>query len=102
LQKILTTQAREGMLLARDVETPDGRILCGKGTELTGIILERLKKIDVIYLTVEGHPVQEQGQKTLQEELLAIEERFSRVKHIPPLMYIKKRIMERTVASRRQ
>jgi hypothetical protein len=101
MQKILTAQAAEGMVLARDVETPDGRILCGKGTELTASLLERLRKMEISHIAVEGHPVQEPGQKSLQEELQQIEERFSRVKHIPPLMYLKKRIMERTAAARR-
>lgn len=90
------------MVLARDVETPEGRILCGKGTQLSESLLDRLRKMDIIHLTVEGHPVQEPGEKSLEEELRDIEERFSRVKHIPPLMFIKKRIMELTIASRRQ
>jgi hypothetical protein len=102
LQKILTAQAAEGMVLARDVETPEGRILCGKGTELTASLIERLKKMEISHVAVEGHPVREPGEKTLEEELRVIEERFSRVKHIPPLMYLKKRIMERRVAARRQ
>jgi hypothetical protein len=102
VQKILTAQAAEGMVLARGVENPEGRILCGKGTQLTASLIDRLKKMGVYQVTVEGHPVQEAGQKSLQEELLEIEERFSRVKHIPPLMYLKKKIMERTVASRRE
>jgi hypothetical protein len=102
VQKILTAQAAQGMVLARDVETPEGRILCGKGTELSASLLDRLKKMEISHITVDGHPVQEAGEKTLQGELLEIEERFSRVKHIPPLMYLKKRIMEKTIASRRE
>lgn len=101
MQKILTAQAGEGMVLARDVETPEGRVLCGKGTELTSSLIERLKKMEISYIAVEGHPVQEAGQKSLEEELAAIEERFSRVKNIPPLMFLKKRIIERTMAARR-
>lgn len=102
MQKILTAQAAEGMVLARDVETTEGRVLCGKGTELTSSLIERLKKMEITHIAVEGHPVPEWEQKSLREELEEIEERFSRVKHIPPLMFLKKRIMERTVAARRQ
>jgi hypothetical protein len=102
VQKILTARAAEGMVLARDIETTEGRILCGKGTELTFGLIERLKRMEISHIAVEGHPILGSEQKSLQEELEEIEERFSRVKHIPPLMFLKKRIMERTVAARRQ
>lgn len=102
MQKILSLQAAEGMVLAKDVETEEGRILCGKGTTLTGKIIERIRKMDVSHITVEGHPVTVEGEKSLEEELRDIERRFSRVTHIAPLMYIKKRIMQRLVASRKE
>lgn len=101
MQQILSLQAAEGMVLAKDVLTADGRILCGKGTALTTSIIERIRKMDIGHITVEGHPVQVEGEKTLEQELHDIEERFSRVKHVPPLMYLKKRIMQRKVASRK-
>jgi ABC-type enterochelin transport system ATPase subunit len=102
VQKILCQQAAAGMVLAKDVETPEGRILCGKGTLLTEAIIARFMKMDISYIAVEGHPVEVAGEKTLQEELVDIEKRFSRVKHVPPLMYLKKRIMARAVASRQE
>ena len=43
----------------------------------------------------------EKTEKSLEEELRDIEKRFSRVKHVPPLMYLKKRIMQRKAASRK-
>lgn len=101
VQQIATAQAAEGMVLAKDVESGENRILCGKGTELTEAILERFRRMDISHITVEGHPIAEAGGKTLKEELLAVDERFSRVRHIKPLMYLKKRIQERLVASRR-
>jgi hypothetical protein len=94
-------QATEGMVLGKDVLTADGRILCGKGTSLTVTIIERIRKMDISYVTVEGHPVQVEGEKSLAEELRDIEKRFSRVKQVPPLMYIKKKIMQRKVAGRK-
>ncbi|MDA8164724.1 MAG: hypothetical protein M0017_06810 [Desulfobacteraceae bacterium] len=102
MQKILIAEAAEGMVLARDVQTPEGRVLCGKGTELTASLIDRLKKMEVSHVAVEGHPLKKPGEKSLEEELRDIEERFSRVKNIPPLVYLKKRIMERAVAARRQ
>lgn len=101
VQQILSLQAAEGMVLAKDVNTPDGRILCGKGTTLTASMIDRIIKMEVGYVTVEGHPVQVEGEKSLEQELADIEKRFSRVKHVPPLMYIKKKIMQRTVAGRK-
>jgi len=101
VQQILSMQAAEGMVLAKDVLTSDGRILCGKGTALTTTIIERIRKMDISHITVEGHPVQVEGEKTLEQELRDIEKRFFRVKHVPPLMYIKKKIMQRKAASRK-
>lgn len=101
MQKILTTQATEGMVLAREIELPDGRVLCGKGTILTASLVLRLQQMEIASITVEGHPVAVAGELTLAEELQAIEARFSRVTDTPPLMYFKKKIMERAVAARR-
>ena len=102
MQHILTLQAKDGMALAKDVTTPEGRVLCGKGTVLTTTLIERFLKMDIVHITVEGHPVVTPGEKSLQEELQEIEERFSEVKTIPPLVYLKKRIMQRLVESRGQ
>ncbi len=99
MQQILTMQAGEGMVLARDVEV-DGRVLCGKGTPLSSKIIDRFMKMDISHVTVDGHPVAMEGEKSLKEELLAMEKRFSRVKRIPPLMYLKKRLMQKLAASR--
>lgn len=101
MQQILSLQAAEGMVLAKDVFTADGRGLCGKGTVLTVSMIERFVRMEVSHITVEGHPVHVEGEKTLEQELADIEKRFSRVGHVPPLMYIKKRIMQRRIASRK-
>ena len=100
VQQIATAQAAEGMVLAKDVETGENRVLCGKGTVLTAAIIERFKRMDITHVTVAGHPVLEEGAKSLKEELLDIENRFSKVRHIKPLLYLKKRIQERLIASR--
>jgi hypothetical protein len=100
MQQILSLQAKEGMVLAKPVEQEDGRILCGEGTVLTANLIDRLLKMDISSITVEGHPVEVEGEKSLREELQEMEERFSNVKNIPPLMYIKKRLMKKLAASR--
>ena len=102
MQQILTLQAKEGMVLAKDVVTAENRVLCGKGTILTSTLVERFHKMDIVQLTVEGHPISSPGEKTLQEELQDIEARFSEVNKVPPLAYLKKRIMKKLVESRGQ
>jgi hypothetical protein len=102
VQQILCEQAREGMVLAKDIMTPEGRVLCGKGTPLTASLLERLARMDMVHVTVEGHPVEVPGEKTLKQELQETEDRFSNVTTIAPLMYIKKRLMQKLVESRGQ
>lgn len=100
MQQIATIQAAEGMVLAKDVEDAGNRVLCGKGTVLTAAMIERFKRMDISHITVEGHPIAEAGDKSLKEQVLDIEERFTRVRHIKPLVYLKKRIQERLIASR--
>lgn len=102
MQQITTTQAAPGMVLAKEVEISEGRVLCGKGTELTDSLIERLKRMEITHVTVEGNPVPVEGQKSLKEEVLEVERRFSKVTQIKPLMYLKKRIQERLVEARRQ
>jgi len=101
VQQILILQATEGMVLAKDVLTAEGRVLCGKDTVLSATIIERIRKMDIGRITVMGHPVPVEGEKSLEQELSDIENRFSRVNHVPPLVYLKKRIMQRKVADRK-
>ena len=100
MQEILSAQANEGMVLAKNVETPEGRVLCGKGTVLAATMIDRFQKMDIMRIVVEGHPVKVKGEKSLKEELQNMEERFSRVKDTPPLMYLMKRLMKKKVEYR--
>ena len=100
MQRIFSSQAQEGMVLAKDVETPEGRVLCGKGTPLSSNVIDRLLKMDITHITVEGHPVAMPGEKSLKEELADLEARFSEVQKVPPLVYIKKKLMKKLIESR--
>ena len=100
MQRILLAQTAPGMILAKEIFNPDGMVLCGAGTTLTPSLIERLASLDVVDVTVEGHPVIIEGEKTLHEELREIDLRFHRVEDIAPLMYLKKRIQAKMVASR--
>lgn len=88
------------MVLAKAVETPEGRVLCGQGTVLDQSLIDRLQRMEISHITVEGHPVEVEGEKTIEQELREMEERFSKVTKIPPLMYLKKRLRERLITSR--
>ena len=101
MQEILTAQAAEGMILGRDVITPEGRVLCGKGTALGPKLIDRLKKMEISHVLVEGRPVKVEGEKSLSEELEDVDRRFCKVEDTPPLMYLKKKVKERMVASRK-
>ena len=101
MQRILLAQAEPGMILAKEILNPEGLVLCGAGTPLSEALIERLAGMEVVDVTVEGHPVNVEGEKTLPEELQEIDLRFSRVEDIAPLMYLKKRIQARLAASRR-
>jgi len=102
VQQILNAQAQEGMVLAKDVMTEDDRVLCGKGTVLTSAVIARFEKMDIVHITVEGHPIKVPGEKSVKQELKEIEERFKNVEKVPPLMYLKKRIMKKLIESRGQ
>lgn len=101
MQEILLALATEEMMLARDVITPEGRVLCGKGTKLSLGLIDRLKKMEISHVLVEGHPVVVSGEKSLRDELADIDNRFSKVEDAPPLVYLKKKIKEMMIASRR-
>jgi len=100
VQRIMLAQAGPGMILAKEILNPEGMVLCGAGTSLTPGLIERLAGFEIFDVTVEGHPVNIEGEKTLREELQEIDLRFQRVEDIAPLMYLKKRIQARLVASR--
>jgi len=92
MQRIPISLARSGMVLARDLvrpENPAGPAICGKGMELTESLLERLQNMGIQSLTVQGHPVWMEGDKTLDEQLHELDHRFSRVAGDPLALRLK-------------
>jgi hypothetical protein len=82
MQRIPISLAQSGMILAKDVvrtENPNGPAICGKGVELTESLIERLRTMGIQSITVQGHPVWMEGDKTLDQLLEDLERRFSRV-----------------------
>jgi hypothetical protein len=81
MQKIPLNLAVAEMVLARDIfknDSPTGMPICGKGTVLSDSLISRLQQMGVQSLYVEGHPVQQEGDRGLAEQLVDLEKRFSK------------------------
>jgi hypothetical protein len=86
VQKIPLMLAKSGMVLARDVfreDRPTGMPVCGKGTVLSDELLARLDRMDIQSLSVEGHPVWEEGEQTLEDLLRELDLRFEKTRQEP-------------------
>ncbi len=86
MQRIPIMLALPGMVLARDIcrqEGTGGPPICGKGMTLTVSLIERLKRMGVQTITVEGRPVRMEGDKTPEELLEGLDRRFRKVADDP-------------------
>lgn len=81
MQKVPIELAKPGMVLAKTINNETGMALCGEGTELTDIIIERLKRMNVTHLTLKGHPVDLGETKTREQVIEELRARFVRVQH---------------------
>lgn len=82
MQRIPIMLALPGMVLARDIcraDSTGGPPICGQGVALTVSLIERLKRMGVQTITVEGHPVQMEGDKTAEELMNDLDRRFRKV-----------------------
>lgn len=76
MQRIPVSYLKPGMKTYEEVYDAQGRVLCGKGVELTVEMIKRFSELGVSYVSVEGTPVRLPWEKTLEEELLELEKRF--------------------------
>ena len=86
MQKIPLMLAAPGMVLARDVfrnDSPSGMPICGKETVLTDSLIARLEQLDVQSVYVDGHPVWQEGERTLEDMLHELDRRFEKVRQDP-------------------
>lgn len=82
MQKIPLNLAAAEMVLARDVfrsDSPAGIPICGRGTPLTDSLIGRLANLGVQSVYVEGHPVQQDGDRSLEDQLADLDRRFCKV-----------------------
>ena len=103
MQTIPLTLAEPGMIIAMDIphsDNPTGPPICGKGVELTELLLERLVNMGVQTVTVKGHPVLMEGEETLEGMLARLDHRFSMVDGDPRMMALKdiyRRLIQRSM-----
>jgi hypothetical protein len=93
MQKIPIVLAEAEMVLARDIFRDDnagGPPICGKGVTLTESLIERLKRMGVQMIVVEGHPVRMNGDKNPEDILKALDFRFKKVEDDPLTGKLKK------------
>ncbi len=86
MQTIPIALAEPEMVLARDVrrtDNPQSPPICGRGTTLSASLIERLKNLGIKSITVEGHPVVVEGEKTLDDLLADLDRRFSKLANVP-------------------
>ncbi len=86
MQKIPLMLATPDMVLARDVfrgDSPIGMPICGKGTVLTNSLIARFEHLDIQSISVEGHPVWEDGDRSLDDILRDLDFRFQKVMDDP-------------------
>jgi len=86
MQKIPLMRATADMVLARDVfrgDNPNGMPICGKGTVLTDALIGRFELLDIQSVYVEGHPVWEDGDTSLDDVLRDLDRRFKKVADDP-------------------
>jgi len=70
-------------------DDPAAMTICGKGVKLTASLIDRLRQMQIQSLTVEGHPVKMEGESSVEEMLIALDQRFSRVANDPLMMQVK-------------
>ena len=95
MQKVPIALASPGMVLAKPIMNDKGMPLCAEGTELTEMLIDRLRAMNIPALTVKGHPLGGASQaKTVDERVGEIEERFARVQGDLLMDMLRKAIVE--------
>ena len=95
MQKIPLELAAVGMKLAKPVVNKRGMTLCSAGTELTEELLERLKRMEMTRITVEGHSVDTgETEKSLGQQMAELDTRFRNVEGDPLMSKIKNIFLE--------
>jgi hypothetical protein len=103
MQKIPIEFAQNGMVLAQEVFQPGSASsmpMCGKGMVLTEALIERMVRIEIKTICVEGHPVTIPGELSLEEQLALLDRRFRKVSDLPRMHQIKEMFKRSLVRSK--
>jgi len=102
MQNIPISLATPGMVLAKEIKSSDdpaSMTLCGKDVTLTESLIERLQRMGIQSVTVEGHPVTVEGEATLEQMLSALDSRFLRVEGDSLMMRVKEMFRKQILRS---
>ena len=69
---IPTSDAEEGMILAKPVENEKGMVLCAEGTPLTGAIIERFNQMAIPEIYIENE------EELSEEDFIRLKERLEK------------------------
>ncbi len=80
MQKIPLNLAKAGMALAKPVLRDNGLVLVAENTQLSESLLERLARMEIETITVQGHPVDlgDGGESIHAQRLARLEHLFRR------------------------
>lgn len=100
-QRILLTQAETGMVLSRPVQTPTKLMLCGRGAELSDLLIRKLMARGIKRVWVKGRPLAAlAGHEGFAQRMARLRLGFSRVRHLPHMAaleaVIEKQIVRRS------
>ncbi|MCX8030071.1 MAG: hypothetical protein N3A59_00635 [Thermodesulfovibrionales bacterium] len=76
--RILIEDLKPGMKLAQSIENENGVVLIPEGTQLTSSHIDRLIKMGIISVLIEG---KKPPKKTKEELLTEVERRFKKTEH---------------------
>lgn len=79
MQKISIDKAAKGMVLAKPIARENGVVLMGEGTELNEQLIERLKGLDILKITVKGRPLGGEDEKPVETLYAELDQRFAPV-----------------------
>lgn len=103
MQKIPISFAQKGMVLAKEVFQPGSAStmpMCGKGMILTESLIERMMRLEIQTIFVEGHSVELPGELSMEEQLNRLDVRFSKVENEPRMIRIKEMFKKNFMKSR--
>jgi hypothetical protein len=98
-QRILLTQASEGMVLSRPVQLPNQMVLCPRGSTLDPALIHRLMARGIKRIYVRGNPLSLHRMVSYSERRERLRHAFLRARDIPH-MAVLEHVLERLLVNR--